>query len=312
MDVCVRLLGRFELTCGGAVVIDGAWKPAKAAAIVKILALREGRSMHRDQLIAALWPEADVEAGTNSLYKNLHELRKTIRKAGGPRDVVHLNHPVIALAPYVRVDLDEVRRMAAAAGGASAGSAELDSVLAVSGEEMLPDDVYEPWSEPYRSDLRLQTTRFRMRLAGIRLAAGAFDEAVGQYARALAADELLEEAHRGLMRAYAGDGRRDLALRQYDLCKDILAAELDAAPSEETEALATEIRATSARNRAEEDIAEQVRAGDARCEATPTPRQSQRTERPSSGSGRRGTMMSARASSGSSSRGRPAGALRWR
>ena len=115
MDVCVRLLGRFELTCDGAVVIDGAWKPAKAAAIVKILALREGRSMHRDQLIAALWPEADAEAGTNSLYKNLHELRKTIRKAGGPRDVVHLNHPAIALAPYVRVDLDEVRRLAAAA-----------------------------------------------------------------------------------------------------------------------------------------------------------------------------------------------------
>jgi DNA-binding SARP family transcriptional activator len=262
LDIRIRLLGRFELTCDGAVVVDSAWRPAKAAAMLKMLALRPGRSMHRDQLIAALWPEADAEGGTNSLYKNLHELRKTVRKAGGPRDVIHLVHPAISLAPYVRTDLEDVHARTATV-GADATRDELASLLELCGEPLLPDDLYEPWTEPHRGDLQQQTARLRIRLAALHLEARAIDDAIVQYRAVLAADDVSEEAHRGLMRAYLLQERRDLALRQYERCREVLAAELDTVPSDETEALATEIRHGNPRSRIDEAVDEPARAGDA-------------------------------------------------
>lgn len=53
---------------------------------------------------------------------------------------------------------------------------------------------------------------------------------------------LLESAHRGLMRCYAHIGRRDLALRQFHLCQDLLASELDVTPAAETIALHDAVR----------------------------------------------------------------------
>src|SRR5262245_42991138 len=165
IEVCVRLLGRFEVTCDGAVAVDGGWKRGKAAAIVKILALREGHSMHREELIAALWPEADLEAGANSLYKNLHHLRKEVRRAGGPRDIVHLENPSISLAPYVRVDLDEFRHRAVEARAAETQEA-LGDAIALAGP-LLPHDLYEPWTEPQRAEIQRQTIDLRLRLADL-------------------------------------------------------------------------------------------------------------------------------------------------
>lgn len=260
MDVRVRLLGGFELTCDGDVAIDAGWKPAKAAAIVKILALREGRSMLREQLIAALWPEADADAGANSLYKNLHQLRKTVRRAGGPRDVIHLDHPLIALAPYVRVDLDELRRRAASI-GATATPEELEHAVADAGP-LLPDDIYEPWTEPYRGNVHMQITRLRLQLARMYVDAQSYERAIEQYDAVLRLDDLCDEAHHGLMRAYIGCERRDLALRQYERYRAVLASELGTAPSAETEALVAGIRREGAKSRAAEAVDEAVRDAD--------------------------------------------------
>jgi DNA-binding SARP family transcriptional activator len=43
------------------------------------------------------------------------------------------------------------------------------------------------------------------------------------------------------MRLYASAGQRQLAIRQYDYCRDLLASELDISPMPETEALHQQI-----------------------------------------------------------------------
>ncbi len=55
--------------------------------------------------------------------------------------------------------------------------------------------------------------------------------------RALAEDPCLEEAHRLAMLAYAGGGNRAGVARQYELCKQALADELDIRPSNQTDDL---------------------------------------------------------------------------
>lgn len=54
-------------------------------------------------------------------------------------------------------------------------------------------------------------------------------------------DPLREEIHREMMRLYFRNGQRALALRQYEMCRETLASELDVLPMEETKILYTQI-----------------------------------------------------------------------
>jgi tetratricopeptide (TPR) repeat protein len=160
------------------------------------------------------------------------------------------------------VDLDDVRRRAAALSDASTAG-EIAALLDLTSPPLLPDDPYEPWTEPYRGDLQLQSTRLHLQLAALHTAAGAFDDAIDQYRAVVGADEFSEAAHLGLMRAYIGSDRRDLAMRAYDRYRELLSSELGTRPSEEVEALALELRRGVARTRLEDAIDEPVRAADA-------------------------------------------------
>jgi DNA-binding SARP family transcriptional activator len=70
----------------------------------------------------------------------------------------------------------------------------------------------------------------------------------GAYAQSLACGQqivqlepLREEIHRELMRLYVASGERALAVRQYERCQAILAAELGIPPMEETQELYVQI-----------------------------------------------------------------------
>src|SRR4029453_2379635 len=54
-------------------------------------------------------------------------------------------------------------------------------------------------------------------------------------------DPLQEEAHRALMRAYVGLGRRAAALRQYQICLDVLQRELQPGPGREPKPLSLDL-----------------------------------------------------------------------
>jgi DNA-binding SARP family transcriptional activator len=261
MSFSIRLLGAFELRSGDHVAIDGSWRPEKAAALVKILALQRGRTMHRDQLIDVLWPEADAEAGRSSFYKNLHHLRKAIRAVGDPDPIV-LNRGVVSLDSDVQVDVDVFRELGRRA-LRSGDIGLLEQSLAGYGE-LLPADLYEPWAAAHRDEVGALGQRLRLELADRYLQRGRIDDASLQYREVLATNAASEDAHRGLMRAYGTNGQRELALRQYERCKELLATELAATPSRETEALASEIRSLHRlTNRVDQAIGEPTREGDA-------------------------------------------------
>ena len=61
----------------------------------------------------------------------------------------------------------------------------------------------------------------------------------------LAIDRAHEGAWRALMRAYAARGERGMAIQAYERCRSVLADQLDAHPSEETQRVAADIRAAA-------------------------------------------------------------------
>ncbi len=63
----IKLLGGFSVSVGSRNIEEDAWRLRKAAALVKLLALAPGHSLHREQVMEALWPELGKRAASNNL-----------------------------------------------------------------------------------------------------------------------------------------------------------------------------------------------------------------------------------------------------
>jgi DNA-binding SARP family transcriptional activator len=109
----LRLLGRFEVTVGGHRVDAAAWPSKRAAQPVQLLALADGFSLARDQVIEELWPRLDVEAGAANLRKAAFYARHCL----GADDAVVLRRGQVALFPgrVVHTDVEDFLRAARAA-----------------------------------------------------------------------------------------------------------------------------------------------------------------------------------------------------
>ena len=76
-EVRLWLLGGFRAEVDGQPVA-AAWRRSGATALVKLLALRPGHRLHREQAIDKLWPEAGATAGAARLNKALHFARRAL------------------------------------------------------------------------------------------------------------------------------------------------------------------------------------------------------------------------------------------
>ena len=153
MGVHIRLLGSFDVTVDGRPVPAGSWRRRSAAGLVKLLALQQERRLSREQVIDALWPDLLLDEAGPRLHSAAHYARSAL----GSTDAVVLAGGVVTLLPnaQVTVDVAEFDRAAQAAradGGPDAAAAASERYTGT----LLPDDLYEPWTEEPRERLRLR------------------------------------------------------------------------------------------------------------------------------------------------------------
>jgi DNA-binding SARP family transcriptional activator/tetratricopeptide (TPR) repeat protein len=208
-EVLIELLGRFRVAVDGCPLPDGEWRRRSAASLVKVLALAPGHRLHRERVLAALWPDVDPAEAAPRLHKAAHYARRWL----GGADTVVLAGDVVTLCPGDRVEVDAERfeERARAAMSARDPSAAAEAADACPGE-LLPDDVYEPWSEEPRERLRA------LHLEVLRIA--------GRWESVVAADPADEQAHLALARRLAEAGDRAAALRQFERLERALRQEL--------------------------------------------------------------------------------------
>jgi DNA-binding SARP family transcriptional activator len=98
----------------------------------------------------------------------------------------------------------------------------------------LIEDRHEHWAEGLRRRLFDRWVAVLEALAEARTEQGDLHGASEAWVQLLESDPTHEGAHRELMRAYAGTGRRGHTLRQFLACRRALVEELGLEPSEET------------------------------------------------------------------------------
>ncbi|MBI4216626.1 MAG: GAF domain-containing protein [Chloroflexi bacterium] len=248
----VHCLGQFQLYRQGTLVTPDVFARRGALTLLKILLIHLGRRVPRDTLVELLWPEADPQAGANRLHVMVHTLRQVIEPSQRAQPLVYIcrdgdSYYFNPDAPYY-LDVEEFRELVSLGerwerGGDSVRAIEAYEAAAASYRgDLLEDEPYAEWCFGEREHLRLTNLDILQRLGALHAEQGALDRSIARYRQALRLEPLREENHRGLMRALRDAGRRGEALRQYQVCQEVLCRELDVAPLPETEQLYALIR----------------------------------------------------------------------
>jgi DNA-binding SARP family transcriptional activator len=233
----VRLLGgfRIERTDGEREVSD--WPRRSAKTLTKLLAAHSGHALHREQVLDILWPGIAVESALNSFGKALHAARHALepelprRKDSAFLQLV--DNMLVLNSKHVVVDTDRFEQLAEAA-LRQGDIPDYEAALAAYSGELLPEDLYESWCAERRHSLAELHVRLLLGVAEALADRGDYDKSAGCLREVLRLEPTREAAHRRLMYLYGQMGTPDQAVRQFQLCEDVLRRELDLAPQQET------------------------------------------------------------------------------
>ena len=226
----LRLFGGFAVHIDDREVSDSAWRRRKARTVVKLLALAPKHTLHRDEVIEAMWPGTNLAQGGNNLHQVLFAARRAL---GGDDAYLQLRDEFLMLGPDVVVDVDEFESAAARADHTGALD-DLRAAVDAYGGELLPADRYEPWCEPVRDELRRRYHRLVAELVVAHLKAGDHGVALDLLRPLHEADPVDEDIARLLIRAQLAAGRRLVAVSTYHRLVETLRDELGVAPEEAT------------------------------------------------------------------------------
>lgn len=241
----------------------------KAQALLFYLAVEQGHAHRRDSLAEMFWPEKPPGYGRNNLKQALSILKKTLGDSNnqGPyiisskRDLQFNTgspHQVDAL------DLEKISRTIKRHAHQELHNCEECYGQLIKATKLYRDDFlwdfylpdspeFNEWTLTKREYFRRLAMETLVKLYSIHEAKGEYKKAV-PYARELVdLEPWSESSHRRLMKLLAASGKRSAALKQYQVCKTMLAEEFDAQPTAETTALYQHIK----NHRTGSDIQEQ-------------------------------------------------------
>jgi DNA-binding SARP family transcriptional activator len=219
-DVCgwgveLRLLGAFDLFCGGETIV---LQPT-AQRVVAFLALKNG-SVPRLRVAECLWPEKEESCALHSLRSALGRVRGVCRHRVLVATQTHLG-----IGPEVTVDVREHRRgVDRVLREGRADAAGFDVV------DLLPG-WHDEWLLVEREDLRQRQLHALDACARRLIDSARYGEAIGTALAALRAEPLRETAHRLVIEAHLQEGNQVEARRQWQTYARLLRERLNATPS---------------------------------------------------------------------------------
>ncbi|MGD2133109.1 MAG: BTAD domain-containing putative transcriptional regulator [Maricaulaceae bacterium] len=217
----------------------------KALALLTYLAVRPGREVPRETLAELLWPGRFEEQARQSLRQALSAIRRGLGEEHAAA-LVSTDAGVALNVEAIAVDIADFERLAR-----SGDPDDLAAAGALYEGEFAPglvrvSDDFDAWVETERRRLAARAVEIFDSLAKQTLEANDREAALAHARRAVEIEPAHEPGHRAVMTILAELGQRAAALRQFEVCREALARELDVAPDEETTALAERIRAAAA------------------------------------------------------------------
>ncbi|MFW2404010.1 MAG: BTAD domain-containing putative transcriptional regulator, partial [Gammaproteobacteria bacterium] len=238
-SVKVYALGGFRLLVDGQQVSDGAKRQKKVIELLKALIARGGTQVSEAILSESLWPDAEADAGHNSLKTSIHRLRQLL----GRSDAVKTDNGGFSLNPdCCWVDAWEVEKLLRP--GDSTGTQRIDRLRR--GIElyrgMLFDGDDDAWMLSLRERLQEKVRAAIEEVGRYWERLEEWQSSIEIYEYGLTLDACAESFYRRLMVCHEQLGHHADAIIIYERCRRRLDRRLGVAPSRSTQALAREIR----------------------------------------------------------------------
>jgi SARP family transcriptional regulator, regulator of embCAB operon len=240
----------------GGVVLDERRLPGRQGRLLfAYLVLAHGRAVPREELADLLWGDALPATWDKALTVLVSKLRGLLSDVGvDGASALTAAHGCyrLELPDLARVDVfqaeEGVREAESLLAADEAVKAKAAAALAesVAGQPFLPGDD-GVWVEAKRRELADVRVRSLSALAESSLRSGETVVAIRWAELEIEAEPFRESGYRRLMAAHIAAGDRAEALRVYEQCRRLLAEELGAYPSPETEAVYRELLEEPAR-----------------------------------------------------------------
>ena len=236
----LHLLGGFEASLNSGSPVTLTTKTGQA--MLAYLALTPERRHSRDKLAALLWEDRPDQQARTSLRQTLAVLRKAIPPTNNPwlrtdGDWIALDRDLVEIDVAIFEDLATQATAQTLAQAADLYKGDLLQGFDVRSE------CFSDWLRGERERLHRRALQVLNELLVLQFDSPDVEAGIATALRLLSLDPFDEKVRRALMRLYVAHGRRDLALRQYEMLSDRLHRELAVSPEPETEALHREILA---------------------------------------------------------------------
>lgn len=255
MHLVLHLLGPFQATVDHEAIPESRSK--KIEALLAILATEADYAHRRENLVGLLFPELDDEQARTNLRQTLTRLRRAIqdKDADPPFLLVTRESTQFNANSDCEVDLwaftDLVVGCTSHRGRREEDCADCmrraaDALSFYRGpflEGLFLEDSapFEDWVVQHRERLEQEALLAAEQLSDYHERRGEYERAIIFAEQQLAIDPWREQTHRQLMRLYAYQGQRNLALRQYEKLSTLLSEELGLQPMAETQSLRQQI-----------------------------------------------------------------------
>ncbi len=220
-------MGRFEVRRGMQTIPDLAWRHRRAGELFRLLLISAGRSLTREQVIEALWPERPPGVANTSFHQTTSALRHAIEpdlpdkfpsrylEVEGGRVALHLPS-----GSWVDWEAFEQH----------VGKGQWEIAVALYGGELFPDDRYADWAVALRERLAQRFIEASLALAREALVTGHPQATLEAVRRALEVEPWQENAVLLGMQACLALDDRAGALRMYRKLERSLRRDLGIAP----------------------------------------------------------------------------------
>jgi ABC-type transport system substrate-binding protein/DNA-binding SARP family transcriptional activator/streptogramin lyase len=249
LELKVFLAGRVAVEADGVLIGEERFPARQGRILFAYLVAEQGRPVPRDELADALWGETAPATWEKALTVIMSKLRGLLAECGLDGATVltsafgcyRLNLPegswvdIIAAADALRE-----AEAALAADDLEHAKAVASQAASLARPPFLPGEE-GAWVEGKRRELSDILRRALSCLAEASHRAGDEVEAAKWAEETIALDPYRETGYRHLMAAHAAAGNRAEALRVYERCRQLLAEELGAYPSPETESIYREL-----------------------------------------------------------------------
>jgi predicted ATPase/DNA-binding SARP family transcriptional activator len=251
--LALHLLGALRLELNNALIVVDR---RKTLALLAYLAVNHWQH-HRDHISAMLWPEYSQSKAYTNLRHILWEVQQVIGEGwiDAHRDTIRLiaddDHASSQTGRVVWVDVARFKSQI------TQSRAQKDVVPRIpllseavklyrdhflTGFSLKDSPNFNDWVITESEDLRHQFASVLTILSNDHCSLGQADIAIPYARRLIALDPLNEASHRQLMQIYIQAGQHNAALKQYQICEQILRKELGVDPQPETRALYKQIR----------------------------------------------------------------------